>query len=69
MSDDQGGNGLQTWPSMRRDNAELVTRVAGEFDPEVYKDAFAAGSKFSRRDAVALVRERRAFPGGAMTRP
>jgi hypothetical protein len=48
--------GLQAWPSMRRDEAELVTRVAQELEPEVFKAAFAAGSQFRRRDAVALVR-------------
>lgn len=48
--------GIEAWPSMRRDEAELVARLARELDPEVLKDAFAAGSQSSRRDAVALVR-------------
>jgi predicted ATPase len=48
--------GLQAWPSMRRDEAELINRVAQELAPEVFQDAFAAGSKFHRRDALALVR-------------
>ena len=48
--------GLRAWPSMRRGEAELVARVAQEIDPEVFKDAFAAGSALNQRDAVALVR-------------
>jgi uncharacterized protein DUF4062 len=44
------------WPSMRRGEAELLTRVADEIDPEVFKDAFAAGSELGQREAVALVR-------------
>ena len=48
--------GLRAWPSMRRDEAELATRVAQEVDPDVFKDAFAAGSELNQREAVALVR-------------
>jgi predicted ATPase len=47
--------GLRAWPLARRGEAELVTRVAPEIDPEVFNDAFAAGSEFSQREAVALV--------------
>jgi predicted ATPase len=48
--------GLRAWPSMRRGEAELLTRVAQEIDPEVFKDAFAAGSELNQPEAVALVR-------------
>jgi hypothetical protein len=48
--------GLRAWPSMRRGEAELLTRVAQEIDPEVFKDAFAAGSELNQREGVALVR-------------
>jgi tetratricopeptide (TPR) repeat protein len=47
--------GLRAWPSMRRGEAELLTRVAQEIDPEVFKDALAAGSELSQSEAVALV--------------
>jgi hypothetical protein len=47
--------GLRAWPSMRRGEAELLTRVAEEIDPEVFKGAFAAGSELNQREAVALV--------------
>src|SRR5918996_763451 len=48
--------GLRAWPSMRRGEAELLTRVAQEIDPAVFKDAFAAGSELNQPEAVALVR-------------
>jgi tetratricopeptide (TPR) repeat protein len=48
--------GLRAWPSMRRGEAEVATRVAQEIDPDVVKDAFGAGSELDQREAVALVR-------------
>ena len=48
--------GLRAWPSMRRGEAELATQVAQEIDPDVFKDAFTAGSELNQREAVALVR-------------
>jgi hypothetical protein len=56
--------GLRAWPSTRRGEAELVTRVAQEIDPQVFKDAFAAGSELSQREAVALVRGDSSRDGG-----
>ena len=51
--------GLRAWPSMRRGEAELATRVAQQIDPEIFKDAFAAGSELNQLEAVALVRGNR----------
>ncbi len=48
--------GLRAWPSMRRGEAELATRVVQELDPDVFKDAFAAGSELNKHEAIALVR-------------
>jgi predicted ATPase len=48
--------GVRAWPSMRRDEAELATRVAQEIERGVFKDAFAAGSELNQREAVAFVR-------------
>jgi predicted ATPase len=48
--------GLRAWPSTRRREAELVTRVEQEFDAQDYTEVFAAGSELSHREAVALVR-------------
>jgi predicted ATPase len=48
--------GLRAWPSTRRGEAELVTRVAQEIAAEDYDRAFAAGADLGHRDAVALVR-------------
>jgi predicted ATPase len=48
--------GLRAWPSMRGREAELLTRVMQELDPDVFKEAFAAGSELNQREAVDLVR-------------
>ena len=48
--------GLRAWPSMRRGEVELAARVAQEIDPDVFKDAFAAGSELDQGEALALVR-------------
>jgi ATP/maltotriose-dependent transcriptional regulator MalT len=50
------GAGLRAWPSTRRGEAELVTRVAQEIDAEDYEVAFAAGAELSHREAITLVR-------------
>jgi ATP/maltotriose-dependent transcriptional regulator MalT len=47
--------GLRAWPSMRRSEAELVKRVEEKLDPETFKQAFAAGSRLNRREAIGLV--------------
>jgi hypothetical protein len=52
--------GLRAWPSMRRGETELGSRVAQEIDPDVFEDAFTAGSMLDQLDAVALVRGDRA---------
>jgi predicted ATPase len=48
--------GLRAWPSLRRGEAELVTRVARELAAGDYEKAFAAGTELGHREAVALVR-------------
>ncbi len=49
--------GLRAWPSTRRSESELSTRVALEIDAAELEAAFAAGAELSHRQAVALVRE------------
>jgi hypothetical protein len=56
--------GLRAWPSTRRGEAELVTRVAEEIDDHDFREAFAAGSELSHRQAVALVRSGSSRGGG-----
>ena len=51
--------GLRAWPSMRRGEAELVTRVGQKIDSAIFKEVFAAGAEFNQREAVALVRGER----------
>ena len=48
--------GLKAWPSMRRGEADLATRVAQGIGPVDVDRAFAAGSELSHLEAVALVR-------------
>jgi predicted ATPase len=48
--------GLRGWPSTRRAESELVTRVVEAADPETFEEAFATGSALGQREAVALVR-------------
>jgi predicted ATPase len=50
--------GLRAWPSTRRGEAELATRVAQQTSAEDYADAFSAGGRLSHREAVVLVRDR-----------
>jgi predicted ATPase len=47
--------GLRAWPSTRRGEAELVTRVEQEIDPKDFADAVAAGSELTQHEAIALV--------------
>ena len=49
--------GLQTWPSMRPGESAIVARVREVVDPGVFDAAFATGSQFTRRQAVAFVRD------------
>ena len=48
--------GLRAWPSTRRSEAELVTRVVQELDAEAYEAAFTAGAELGHREAIAFVR-------------
>ena len=48
--------GLQAWPSTRRGEAELVTRVEKAADSWRFEDELGAGAQLSHREAVALVR-------------
>jgi hypothetical protein len=41
---------------MRRGEAALTSRVEQEIDPDVFEEAFAAGSELDQPEAVALVR-------------
>jgi predicted ATPase len=56
--------GLRAWPSTRRGETDLVTRVAQEIDAQDFAEVFAAGSELSHRQAVALVRGDSSREGG-----
>ncbi len=47
--------GLRAWPLIRQSESDLIARLVQQTDPEVYADAFAAGSELHARDALALV--------------
>lgn len=49
--------GLRAWPLARRGEAELVARVTERFGSEDFQRVFADGSRFDRRQAVALVHD------------
>jgi predicted ATPase len=55
--------GLRAWPSMRRAEAELATRVRQAAGADVFEQAVAAGAALNQPEAVALVRGR---PRGAV---
>jgi predicted ATPase len=48
--------GLRAWPSTRRGEAELRTRIEREIDAQDFTEVLAAGSELSHRQAVAFVR-------------
>jgi hypothetical protein len=48
--------GLKAWPSTRRREDELSTRVAQAADSWRFEDELAAGAQLSHREAVVLVR-------------
>jgi len=49
--------GLRAWPLARQGEAELVARVTEKLGSEDFQRAFADGSRFNRREAVALVHD------------
>jgi len=57
--------GLRAWPSARPREAELATRVKQEIAADDFDEVFAAGSEFSHRQAVALVRGDGSREGGS----
>ena len=55
--------GLRAWPLQRQGEAQMVAQIRQALDPDRFDQAFAAGARLSRREAVAAVRDR----GGAVT--
>ena len=51
--------GLQVWPLLRREEAELVAQVRQALGTDQFDQLYAAGSKLSQQEAVAAVRDRR----------
>jgi len=51
--------GLQTWPLLRRGEAEVVAQVRRALGADRFDQIYATGSQLSQQDAVAAVRDRR----------
>ncbi|HKA99084.1 MAG TPA: DUF4062 domain-containing protein [Streptosporangiaceae bacterium] len=51
--------GRRAWPSLRREEAEIVAQVRGALGANRFDEAFAAGSRLNLREAVAAVRDER----------
>jgi ATP/maltotriose-dependent transcriptional regulator MalT len=50
--------GLRVWPVLRRGEAELVTQIRGELGASAFDEKYATGARLSRREAVAIARNR-----------
>jgi len=50
--------GLRVWPTLRRGEADLVDQLEHALGADRFEKALATGSRLSRVDAVAIVRER-----------
>jgi len=51
--------GLQTWPLLRREEAELVAEAREALGRDQFDQVYATGSQLSQQEAVAAVRDRR----------
>jgi hypothetical protein len=58
--------GLRAWPSHRRAEAALVDQIRQALGVDRFDQAFAAGARLNRREAVAVVHDRL---GGSVTAP
>ena len=50
--------GLRAWPVLRRGEAEVVTQIREALGASTFDEKYAAGSRLSQREAVAVVRDR-----------
>jgi hypothetical protein len=46
--------GLRPWPMLREAEADLVTRIRQALSADSFDEAFAAGSRLTLREAVAI---------------
>jgi ATP/maltotriose-dependent transcriptional regulator MalT len=51
--------GLRAWPHLRQVEADLVAQVRQRLGAERFDQAFAAGSRLTQQQAVAIVRDQR----------
>ena len=55
----RGRAGLRAWPHLRQVEADLVAQVRQRLGAERFDQAFAAGSRLTQQQAVAIVRDQR----------
>ena len=51
--------GLQAWPLLRREEAELVAQVRQALGPDRFDQVFAAGARLTQQEAVGAAGNRR----------
>jgi hypothetical protein len=49
--------GLPVWPTLRRNEDELVAQARQTLGAERFDQAFSAGSRFTQRQAIDIVRD------------
>lgn len=55
--------GLAVWPAVRREEADLVAQIRRALGAGRFDQAYAAGARLNRRDAVAAARDSAPAPG------
>ena len=63
--------GFSTWPILRRGEAELAAQIRQALGDDRFGQAFAAGSRLSQQEAVAVIRDQpgdHTQPSGAVAR-
>jgi tetratricopeptide (TPR) repeat protein len=50
--------GFSTWPTLRRSEAEFAAQIRQALGDDRFGQAFAAGSRLSQQEAVAVIRDR-----------
>jgi predicted ATPase len=51
--------GLRAWPLQQQGEAQMVAQIRQALETDRFDEAFAAGARLNRREAVAAVRDRR----------
>jgi hypothetical protein len=55
--------GLAVWPAIGREEADLAAQIRQALGTDRFNQAYAAGARLNRRDAVAAARDSAPAPG------